>query len=122
MRLKQIVINLLSNAVKFTPRGGRIDISAHIDTAGALVIVVKDTGIGMAPADIAVALQPFGQVDNGVDRKYEGTGLGLPLSSTLVELQGGAFAIESGLGVGTTVKFTLPAARVERPARRGRVE
>ncbi len=119
VRLKQIVINLLSNAVKFTPRGGRVDICAHIDAAGALVTVVKDTGIGMTPAHIAVALQPFGQVDNGLDRKYEGTGLGLPLTKTLVELLGGTFAIEIQLGGGTTLKFTLPAGRVEPPAAHG---
>jgi len=116
VRLRQIVINLVSNAVKFTPRGGRVDIAAHIDGGGALVLTVKDSGIGMSQAEIAVALQPFGQVDNGLDRKYEGTGLGLPLTKTLVELHGGAFTIESEPGKGTTVRAVFPQARVHRAA------
>jgi two-component system cell cycle sensor histidine kinase PleC len=116
VRIKQIVINLLSNAVKFTPRGGRVDIAARIDDKGAFTLLVKDSGIGMTPAEIAVALQPFGQVDNGLDRKYEGTGLGLPLTKTLVEFHGGAFAVESEPGKGTTVRVILPADRVDRPS------
>jgi two-component system cell cycle sensor histidine kinase PleC len=70
----------------------------------------------MTAAEIAVALQPFGQVDTGLDRKYEGTGLGLPLTKTLVELHGGTFAVESTPGDGTIVRVTLPADRVEWPA------
>jgi PAS domain S-box-containing protein len=114
-RLKQIVINLLSNAVKFTPPGGRVELTAYVDQNGALIVAVKDTGIGMDADHIAVALQPFGQVDHGLNRRYEGTGLGLPLTKTLVERHGGALEIESVLGQGTTVRFTLPADRVQRP-------
>jgi len=67
----------------------------------------------MTTDGIAIALKPFGQVDSGLARKYEGTGLGLPLSKTLVELHGGSFLVESELGRGTTVTFTLPPERVE---------
>jgi signal transduction histidine kinase len=71
--------------------------------------------MGMSADGIAVAMQPFGQVDNGLDRKYEGTGLGIPLTKTLVEHHGGTFTIESEPGKGTTVTFTLPPARVVLP-------
>jgi len=107
-RLKQILLNLISNAVKFTDAGGRIEIAA-MERAGGIAITVSDTGIGMAPEEIAVALEPFGQVDGDLNRRYEGTGLGLPLSKTLVELHGGRLAIDSTPGEGTRVTITLPA-------------
>jgi signal transduction histidine kinase len=110
-RLRQIVLNLLSNAVKFTPRGGNVTVSAGrrgVDIA----IVVSDTGIGMAPEHIAIAFERFGQVDGRLARRYEGTGLGLPLVKRLVELHGGTLAIDSTLGHGTTVTVLLPADRI----------
>jgi len=114
-KLKQILINLLSNAVKFTPAGGAIRMAAAPDPAnGELVITVSDTGIGIAPADIARVMEPFGQVDNPINRKYRGTGLGLPLTKGLVELHGGSFQLESTPGVGTTVTIRLPARRLKR--------
>jgi PAS domain S-box-containing protein len=114
-KLKQILINLLSNAVKFTPAGGAIRMAAALDPAsGDLVITVADTGIGIAPADIARVMEPFGQVDNPINRKYRGTGLGLPLTKGLVELHGGSFQLESAPGVGTTVTIRLPAHRLKR--------
>jgi PAS domain S-box-containing protein len=114
-KLKQILINLLSNAVKFTPAGGAIRLAATPDPAtGDLVITVADTGIGIAPADIARVMEPFGQVDNPINRKYRGTGLGLPLTKGLVELHGGTFQLESTPGVGTTVTIRLPAHRLKR--------
>ncbi len=114
-KLKQILINLLSNAVKFTPAGGAIRMAAAPDPAsGDLVITVADTGIGIAPADIARVMEPFGQVDNPINRKYRGTGLGLPLTKGLVELHGGSFQLESTPGVGTTVTIRLPARRLKR--------
>jgi signal transduction histidine kinase len=73
---------------------------------------VRDTGIGMAPEDIPRALEPFGQIDSRLARKYEGTGLGLPLSKALVELHGGKLEIESEPGVGTTVTVLLPPERI----------
>jgi PAS domain S-box-containing protein len=107
MRIRQILINLMSNAVKFTPPGGKITVSAR-QRDGAIVIAVKDTGIGIAPEDTAKALEPFGQIDSEMSRRHEGTGLGLPLSKNLVELHGGSLEIESTLGVGTIVTLVFP--------------
>ena len=110
--LKQVVINLLTNAVKFTEPGGRITLRAyceHHETGADAVIVVSDTGIGMNPADLKVAMTPFGQVDSALNRPHEGTGLGLPLSQSLVDLHGGGMTIESERGHGTTVTVRLPA-------------
>jgi PAS domain S-box-containing protein len=116
-RFKQILINLLSNAVKFTPAGGEVAISAALDSDGALVVTVRDTGIGMTADELLVAMQPFRQVDHSVARRYEGTGLGLPLTKVFVELHGGHLAIDSTPGVGTTARALFPAERVlERPA------
>jgi signal transduction histidine kinase len=112
-RLKQIVLNLLSNAVKFTPKNGTVTISSHISPDGRMVITVADTGIGMDAADITKALSLFGQVDSGLTRSQEGSGLGLPLTKSLVELHGGALGITSENGVGTTVTVSFPAERVE---------
>ena len=113
-RLQQVVTNLLSNAVKFTPRRGRIRLSAAVTDDG-VAIAVSDTGIGMAPEDIPKALTPFGQVDNALSRKHEGTGLGLPLAKQLAELHGGTLTIESARDVGTTVTITLPPERMIAP-------
>jgi PAS domain S-box-containing protein len=120
-RFKQVLLNLLTNAIKFTPAGGRVLVSAQIDAAGNLELIVSDTGIGMDAGGIAKALERFGQVDGGLDRRREGTGLGLPLTLGLVELHGGALRIDSEPGTGTTVTVTLPAERLvqeERPALR----
>lgn len=106
-RLRQVLLNLLSNAIKFTPGGGRISITAHgID--GGVRIDVSDTGIGIAATDIPRALEPFGQVSNAMTRTHEGTGLGLPLSKSLIELHGAHFGIASALGSGTTVSIIFP--------------
>src|SRR5690606_32434047 len=106
----QIALNLLSNAVKFTGRGGKVRLSAAAE-GDTLVIEVADTGIGMAPEHIPVALERFGQVDGSLERRYEGTGLGLPLTKKLVELHGGRLELESKLGVGTKVRVLLPLGR-----------
>ena len=113
-KLKQILINLLSNAVKFTPGGGRVELSARIDETGDLLLAVADTGIGIAPGDLERAMQPFGQVDSRLNRRYEGTGLGLPLTRGLVELHGGTLTLDSELDRGTIVTVRLPAARLQR--------
>ncbi len=110
-RIKQIVLNLLSNAVKFTPEGGAVTISVERLCNGA-AITVGDTGIGMTQADIPIALARFGQIDNGLSRKYDGTGLGLPLAKELAERHGGSLTIESTPGRGTTVTLWLPQERV----------
>jgi len=107
-KLRQVLLNLISNAVKFTDRGGRVAI--HVETAGAdaVMLRVSDNRIGMAPEDIPVALAPFGQVDSRLARRYQGTGLGLPLTKVLIELHGGSIAIDSAPGKGTAVTVTLP--------------
>lgn len=108
-RLKQVVLNLLSNSVKFTPEGGNVTIKAwkNLDL-NVVVIEVIDTGLGMEPQDIARALTPFGQIDNKLSRKYDGTGLGLPLTKKLVEIMKGKFEIKSEPGLGTTITLTFP--------------
>jgi len=110
LRLRQILINLLSNAVKFTETG-RVSVSVAYDDQ-CLSLVVCDTGIGMSPEEVALALQPFGQVENAIIKKYEGAGLGLPLARRLTELHGGELVITSAKAVGTEVRLQLPAERV----------
>ncbi|MGE5203274.1 MAG: PAS-domain containing protein, partial [Acidobacteriota bacterium] len=115
-RLKQILINLLSNAVKFTPAGGRVTISASEEN-GWLRLSVSDTGIGIAPQDLETALRPFGQIDSRLARKYQGTGLGLPLTKAMAELHGGRLELQSAPGKGTTAVVLLPPQRVLRRTR-----
>jgi two-component system cell cycle sensor histidine kinase PleC len=115
-RLKQALLNLLSNAVKFTPEGGSVTLVIAKDEFNEFVYIkVIDTGIGIAEKDIPKALSSFGQVDNKLSRKYEGTGLGLPLTKKLIELMQGEFDIKSTLGQGTTVtlKFKLDNEYIE---------
>ena len=106
--LKQVTLNLLSNALKFTPKGGAVSLSAARHGGGGLVIRVHDTGIGIAPEDFDKVFRPFGQVDSSLSRRFEGTGLGLPLTKGLVELHGGSITLESEVGRGTTVSVYLP--------------
>ena len=110
-RVRQIVLNLLSNAVKFTPPGGRVRIVAKIEEDGGVAVSIVDTGIGMRPQDIPRALEPFGQIDSVLARRFEGTGLGLPLSRKLVELHGGTLSIDSAPNRGTTATVRFPASR-----------
>ena len=111
-KLKQILINLVSNALKFTPAEGDIKVLGKKDAYGGFVIFIIDTGIGMSPDHICKALEPFTQVDSDLNRRYEGTGLGLPLTKALVELHDGLLQIESRIGEGTTVMVRFPAERV----------
>ena len=110
-KLKQILINLLSNSIKFTPADGSITIRCRRDGTACL-LQVEDTGIGIAPADIPVAMAPFRQIEGDLNRKYEGTGLGLPLCKSLADMHGAGFEIESAVGKGTTVTVRLPAERI----------
>ncbi len=112
-RVRQVLINLLCNAIKFTPSGGSILLDAAV-VDGAVVLTVADTGIGIEADDIPVALERFGQVDSRIARKYQGTGLGLPLSKQLMELHDGTLELESTPGVGTTVTVRFPPERVLR--------
>ncbi len=111
-KLKQILVNLLSNAVKFTKPGGVVTLRTWCNVRSGFLFQVEDTGIGMAQEDIPKALAQFGQIDSALNRQYEGTGLGLPLSKTLTELHGGTLDLQSEPGVGTTVTLRLPAARL----------
>ncbi len=111
-KIRQVLINLLSNAIKFTPQGGQIGVHACLTRDGALRITVIDTGIGIEQQDIPRILQKFGQVENSLQRKYDGVGLGLPLAKSLVEMHGGSLWLKSAPGRGTAVGFTLPADRV----------
>jgi len=114
-KFKQAVLNLLSNAVKFTQRGGwvAVDVSRR---GSDLVIEITDNGIGMEPDEVAVALEPFGQVENGFAKSHAGTGLGLPLTRSLIELHGGSLEIESTPGKGTRAAIVLPAERLLEPS------
>ena len=99
-KTRQVLGNLLSNAIKFTPAGGKVTIS--LDSGQ---VTIADTGIGMTQDQLALALEPFRQVDSTLSRRYDGTGLGLPIAKTFMELMGGAFDIESALGAGTIVRL-----------------
>ncbi len=114
-RLKQILLNLMSNAVKFTAASGRVVVRAVVQPDG-LSIAVEDTGIGIAASDLEKALRPFGQIDSRMARKYQGTGLGLPLTKSMIELHGGRLTLESEVGRGTTATVWLPRDRVIRMA------
>lgn len=107
--LRQMLINLLSNALKFTEPGGEVSVSHSPLPDGGLRLTVADTGIGIAPEDIPRALSPFEQIDSALARRYEGTGLGLPLVKSIMELHGGTMVLESALGVGTSVHLNFPA-------------
>ena len=110
--LKQVLINLLSNAIKFTPPNGTVTMEVRHSPVGDLYIAVADTGVGMSSDDIRKALQPFGQVDSKLARQHEGTGLGLPISASLIRAHGGELTVESQLEIGTTVTARFPAWRV----------
>lgn len=107
VRFIQIMINLISNAVKFTLPGGRVHVTVSAESANSgihyFTIKVVDTGIGMGEGDIEKALQSFGQVDSGLNRRFEGTGLGLPLTKKLVELHNASMQIDSEVNIGTAV-------------------
>ena len=107
----QMTVNLLSNAVKFTPQDGEIALCASVRDDGGVLIEVRDSGVGIAKDDIPKALSAFGQIDSELARKHAGTGLGLPIVTSLMELHGGHFALDSELGKGTTAMLLFPADR-----------
>ena len=114
-KLRQIMLNLLSNAAKFTPSGGRVTMSLKRAEDGGAAVLVTDTGIGMSSADIVQAMKPFGQVDSSLERKYEGAGLGLPITKALVELHDGSMDVTSEPDIGTTITLHFPSSRLRSP-------
>ncbi|MFZ4166729.1 PAS domain-containing sensor histidine kinase [Brevundimonas sp. NPDC058933] len=106
--LKQVMLNLISNAVKFTPEGGAVTVTIAAQGADHVRLSVTDTGIGIAPADLDRLAQPFEQVEGQHSKTTQGTGLGLALTKSLIELHRGRMTIESEPGHGTTVWFDLP--------------
>src|SRR5205823_6117158 len=139
-KVKQIVYNLLSNAVKFSAERGTVTLRAGRvpradagrltgDWAGRalplaesafaefLKISVTDSGIGISPDDLERLFRPFSQIDSGLARKFEGTGLGLAMVKLLAELHGGAVAVESAVGEGSRFTIWLPLRAPEKPSR-----
>jgi signal transduction histidine kinase len=111
LRIKQVLLNLLSNAIKFTPEGGVVSVEACQDATHRVAVCVCDTGIGIAPEMIPLVFEPFRQVDSALARKFDGTGLGLSLVKTLIELHDGKVVLESSLGKGTSVTISFPGSR-----------
>jgi signal transduction histidine kinase len=111
-RIKQILLNLLSNAEKFTPDGGTIAITAGPEPDGSLAISISDNGIGIAAKDLDSMFDPFVQADSGLNRKFDGTGLGLPLTKAMVEMHGGTIELKSEVDRGTEVVVRFPSHRV----------
>jgi PAS domain S-box-containing protein len=107
-RLHQILLNLVGNALKFTPARGIVEIAIEEQNAEAVVIAVRDTGIGIAESDLERVRQPFQQVDGTLARRHEGAGLGLAICDRLVRLHGGSLSLVSTIGTGTTARVTLP--------------
>ncbi|KPF85461.1 hypothetical protein IP70_12265 [alpha proteobacterium AAP38] len=111
MKIRQVLLNLINNAVKYTPSGGTITVAVERDPLWPddyMVMRVADTGCGMTPTEVALALEPFRQINSHLARAGEGTGLGLPVAKSLVELHGGSLSIDSEPGQGTTVSIRLP--------------
>jgi signal transduction histidine kinase len=106
-RLRQVIVNLLSNAIKFT-ESGRIDVEVREVSADRIVMLVTDTGIGIAPAEIPHIFEEFRQVDQTITRRHAGTGLGLAITRWLVQMMGGQISVNSQLGQGSTFRVDLP--------------
>jgi signal transduction histidine kinase len=111
-KLMQILANLLTNAIKFTAKGGTVTLTICCGPDTGYIIQVTDTGIGIAPEDIPKALSQFGQIDGDLNRKYQGTGLGLPLTTALLKMHGGNLDLQSQVGIGTTATIHFPATRL----------
>ena len=112
-RMQQVLNNLLSNAIKFTEPGGSVTLSTEIGAQGDLLLRVSDTGIGIPADKIPLVFEPFTQIDSGLARRYEGSGLGLYFSRALVQAHGGTLSLHSLVGQGTTAEIHLPAHRLD---------
>jgi len=109
LRFSQALINIVTNAVKFTPAGGSVTVRGRREPdSGAAVLIISDTGIGIAKRDIPTALSPYGQVRSAQRKNTKGTGLGLPLTKRIVEALGATFELDSTPGEGTVVTFRFP--------------
>ena len=105
--IKQIIVNLLSNAVKFTPDGGRVVVRSRV-LRDSIVLMIGDSGIGIAPQSLARLGRPFEQVESQLTKTYHGSGLGLAIARSLAHLHGGSMRLRSKLGTGTVVCVLLP--------------
>jgi signal transduction histidine kinase len=110
--LMQILLNHLSNAIKFTPAGGSVSLEAWCLSGGGLRIAVCDSGIGLEESDVALLADPFVQIDNQVNRRTRGSGLGLYLARSMIELHGAKLAISSRPGDGFCASFVVPQSRI----------
>jgi two-component system, cell cycle sensor histidine kinase PleC len=104
---KQIIVNLLSNAVKFTPDGGKVTVRSRVGQ-NSIVLLIADTGIGIAPQSLRRLGRPFEQVESQLTKTYHGSGLGLAIARSLTNLHGGSMRLRSKLGTGTVVRICLP--------------
>ncbi|HEX8354435.1 MAG TPA: ATP-binding protein [Pyrinomonadaceae bacterium] len=108
-KLRRVLVNLISNALKFTPRGGRVSLSAAPE-AGLVRVSVADTGVGIPPDDVRDIFDKYAQARSRATRSEKGTGLGLYITRQLVELHGGRIEVHSEVGKGSTFSFTIPTA------------
>ncbi len=113
-RLQQVLNQLVSNAIKFTESGGMVTIGASLEADGRLFLYVRDSGIGIAEADLDRVFEPFTQLDSSLARRFQGAGLGLYVSRALVAGHGGELSLRSAPGKGTSAEIRLPAERVVR--------
>lgn len=111
-KIRQILLNLLSNAIKFTPAEGRVTVSGGLLDSGEYSLIVTDSGIGMDKDSLPEAMAHFGQIDSSLQRNHFGTGLGLPLVKTLMDLHGGRIEIDSEPNKGTIITVVFPPERV----------
>jgi signal transduction histidine kinase len=119
--VKQMLLNLLSNAVTYTPDGGSVTVTASVTSDRQVAVTVRDTGIGIARADLERIMEPFQIVENPQSRSYQGIGLGLPLARSLIQLHGGDLTLHSEIGIGTTATLAFPATRTIEPHSRKRI-
>jgi signal transduction histidine kinase len=110
-KLRRVLVNLLSNAIKFTPKGGRVTLTAARAQADMVCIAVTDTGVGIPPEDLERLFDKYEQARSRATRSEKGTGLGLYITKQLVELHGGEIEVASQVGQGSTFSFTLPLAQ-----------